>query len=80
MATVRPSRRARYAHRRDAFGQQVRALGEAVARSAAVSDANARALAHAERLVSQLNQALSNRAEIDKVIGILMSRPLRRHR
>jgi GAF domain-containing protein len=63
-----------YARSRDAFDQHAIALGEAFARPAAVSVANARALAQAERLVEQLEQALTSRAEIDQAIGILISR------
>lgn len=63
-----------YAHARDAFDQHAVRLGEAFAVPAAVSVANARALAQAERLVEQLGQALTSRAEIDQAIGILISR------
>lgn len=63
-----------YARGRDAFDTYAVGLGEAFAVPAAVSVANARALAQAERLVEQLSQALTSRAEIDQAIGILMSR------
>ncbi len=63
-----------YARGRDAFDTYAVGLGEAFAGPAAVSVANARALAQAERLVEQLGQALLSRAEIDQAIGILMSR------
>ena len=63
-----------YARARDSFGAEAVRFGEAFAGPAAVSVANAQALARAGRLVGQLSQALSSRAEIDQAIGILMSR------
>ena len=63
-----------YAHPRDAFDAAAVRLGEAFAAPASVSVANAALLAQAERLVAQLHQALSSRAEIDQAIGIVMSR------
>ncbi len=63
-----------YARERDAFDERAVVLGEAFAVPAAVSVANARALARAQRLVEQLGQALTSRAEIDQAIGIVMSR------
>lgn len=63
-----------YAHRRDCFDEAAIGIGEAFAGPAAVSVANAGLLAVSERLVTQLNDALSSRAVIDQAIGILMSR------
>jgi AmiR/NasT family two-component response regulator len=63
-----------YARPRDSFGVQATRIGEAFAAPAAVSVANARALAQAERLVTQLSDALRSRAEIDQALGIVMSR------
>ena len=63
-----------YARPRDSFGPEATRIGEAFAAPAAVSVANARALAQAERLVAQLSDALRSRAEIDHALGIVMSR------
>jgi GAF domain-containing protein len=63
-----------YAGGRDVFDQKAIAAGEAVAPQAAVSVANAQVLAQAERLIDQLQQALTTRAVIDQAIGIVMSR------
>ena len=63
-----------YARPRDSFGAEATRLGESFAGPAAVSVANARALAQAERLVAQLSAALASRAEIDQALGIVMSR------
>jgi AmiR/NasT family two-component response regulator len=49
-------------------------MGEAFAPHAAVSVHNAQMLAQAERVVTQLHEALTSRAEIDQAIGVLMSR------
>lgn len=63
-----------YARPRDSFGAASARMGEAFAAPAAVSVANARALAQAERLVAQLSEALRSRAEIDQAVGVVMSR------
>ena len=63
-----------YAHGRDGFAPASVDLGEAFAPAAAVSAANARMLAQAERTVGQLQQALVSRADIDQALGIVMSR------
>lgn len=63
-----------YARPREHFGAEAVRMGEAFAAPAAVSVANARALAQAERLVQQLSAALSSRADIDQALGIVMSR------
>ncbi len=63
-----------YARGKDVFDAHAIGLGEAFAPHAAVSVANAQLLAQAERLVTQLQQALTSRAEIDQAIGVIMSR------
>lgn len=63
-----------YAHGKDVFDAHAVGLGEAFAPHAAVSVANAQLLAQAERLVAQLQEALTSRAEIDQAIGVIMSR------
>ncbi len=63
-----------YAHGRDVFDGHAIALGEAFAGPAAVTVANAQLLAQAQRLVGQLQDALTSRAEIDQAIGVVMSR------
>lgn len=63
-----------YARPRDSFGPAAPQIGEAFAGPAAVSVANARTLARAERLVTQLTTALRSRAEIDQALGVVMSR------
>jgi len=63
-----------YAHGRDVFDERARVMGEAFAPHAAVSVHNAQLLNQAERLVAQLQQALTSRAEIDQALGVVMSR------
>jgi GAF domain-containing protein len=63
-----------YAHARDAFSARSVRLGEAFAPEATVSVSNAQMLAQAERLVGQLQEALTSRAEIDQALGVVMSR------
>jgi GAF domain-containing protein len=63
-----------YAHERDAFDDAALVHGETFAVAAAVSVHNARRLMQADRLATQLQAALTNRAVIDQAIGILMSR------
>lgn len=63
-----------YAHGRDVFDEHARAMGEAFAPQAAVSVHNAQLLNQAERLVAQLQEALTSRAEIDQALGVVMSR------
>lgn len=63
-----------YAKGRDVFDAAAIRMGEAFAPAAAVSVFNAQMLAQAERLVGQLSDALTSRAEIDQAIGVLMSR------
>lgn len=63
-----------YARGKDAFGQDAVRMGEQFAPQAAVSAFNAQMLAQAERVVGQLQEALTSRAEIDQAVGVLMSR------
>jgi GAF domain-containing protein len=63
-----------YAHGRDVFEPSAIRIGELFAPHAAVSVFNAQMLAQAERLVAQLQEALTSRAEIDQAMGVLMSR------
>jgi transcriptional regulator with GAF, ATPase, and Fis domain len=63
-----------YAHDRDVFDEHAIGMGEAFSPQAAVSAHNAQLLDQAERLVAQLQQALTSRAEIDQALGVLMSR------
>ena len=63
-----------YAHGRDVFEPDAVRIGELFAPPAAVSVFNAQMLAQAERLVGQLQEAMTSRAEIDQAIGVLMSR------
>ncbi len=63
-----------YAHGRDVFDEHAVSMGEAFSPQAAVSVHNAQLLAQAERLVAQLQQALTSRAEIDQALGVMMSR------
>jgi GAF domain-containing protein len=63
-----------YAHGRDVFDETAVRMGELFAPHAAVSVFNAQMLAQAERLVGQLQEALTSRAEIDHAIGVMMSR------
>lgn len=61
-----------YAHDRDVFNEHAVAMGEAFSPQAAVSVHNAQLLGQAERLVAQLQQALTSRAEIDQALGLMM--------
>jgi transcriptional regulator with GAF, ATPase, and Fis domain len=63
-----------YAHSRDVFGPEAVRLGEVFAPAAVASVANAQLLAQADRVITQLQDALRSRAQIDHAIGILMSR------
>ncbi len=63
-----------YAHDRDVFDTHAVTMGEAFSPQAAVSAHNAQLLDQAERLVAQLQQALTSRAEIDQALGVVMSR------
>ena len=63
-----------YAHGKYAFDDRAVELGESFAEPAAVAVHNAQVLAQAQRLIGQLETALTNRAVIDQAIGILISR------
>lgn len=63
-----------YAHGRDVFDTHAVTMGEAFSPQAAVSAHNAQLLDQAERLVAQLQQALTSHAEIDQALGVVMSR------
>ena len=63
-----------YAHGRDVFDAKAVRLGEDFAGPAAVSVSNAQRLAQAERLVGELQEALTSRAQIDQALGVIMSR------
>lgn len=63
-----------YAHGKETFDTTAVRLGEAFASHAAASIYNAQLLARAERLVAQLQTALTSRATIDQAIGVVMSR------
>ena len=63
-----------YAHAKDAFGSDAVRIGELFAQPAAVSVHNAQILAESQRLAEQLGAALTNRAVIDRALGVIMSR------
>ena len=63
-----------YAHRRDVFTERAAEIGELFAVPAAVAVQNAQVLSQARRLATQLQATLSNRAVIDRAVGIIMSR------
>ena len=63
-----------YARVHDAFDDRAAFLGETYALPAAISVLNAQTLSHAQRLASQLQDALTSRAIIDQALGIVMSR------
>jgi GAF domain-containing protein len=63
-----------YAHAKNAFDERAEHLGEMFAVPAAIAVQNAQILAQTQRLASNLQAALTNRAVIDQAIGILMSR------
>jgi GAF domain-containing protein len=63
-----------YARARDAFNGSSRQVGELFAAPAAVAIHNARVLGQAQRAMVRLETALTNRAAIDRAIGIVMAR------
>jgi GAF domain-containing protein len=63
-----------YAHQKDVFGEHAEELGELFTGPAAVAVHNAQVLAEAQRMVGQLQTALTSRAVIDQAIGIMISR------
>lgn len=63
-----------YTRRHDAFDDRAARIGELFAVPAAIAVQNAQVLAQSKQLARQLQTALTNRATIDRAIGILMSR------
>jgi GAF domain-containing protein len=63
-----------YAHRRDAFDENSRRIGQLFTGPAAVAIHNVRVLDQAHRATARLQTALTSRATIDQAIGILISR------
>jgi len=63
-----------YAHAKDAFDARSEELGELFAAPAAISVLNAQILTQSQRLVAQLQSALTSRPIIDQAVGILRSR------
>jgi len=63
-----------YAHARNAFDERAEDIGRLFSVPAAIAVQNAQVLAQTQRLASNLQQALVNRAVIDQAIGIIISR------
>jgi len=63
-----------YAHPRDAFDDRAERIGQVFADPAAIAVQNAQILAQTQRLVGNLQAALTSRAVIDQAIGIIISR------
>jgi GAF domain-containing protein len=63
-----------YAHAPDAFTDHAILIGELFAVPAAIAVQNAQVLAQTQRLATQLQAALTNRATIDHAIGLVMGR------
>ncbi len=63
-----------YAHAKDAFDDRSERLGQLFAVPAAIAVQNAQILAQTQRLAAKFHSALTNRAGIDRAIGILMAR------
>ncbi len=63
-----------YAYDKDVFDERAAELGELFAKPAAVAVHNARVLAQAMTLATQLQTALSTRPVIDQAIGVLRGR------
>jgi GAF domain-containing protein len=63
-----------YAYVDDAFDERAEQVGDLFAAPAAISVQNAQILNHAQRLVTQLQSALTSRPLIDQAIGVLRSR------
>lgn len=62
-----------YSTERDAFDDEAERVGSLFAGPAGVSIRNAQVLAESQRLASQLAEALTSRAVIDRAVGIVMS-------
>jgi hypothetical protein len=63
-----------YAHPKDAFNSRAEHIGQLFAEPAAIAVQNANILAQTQRLISNLQAALTSRAIIDQAIGIIISR------
>jgi len=63
-----------YARPRDAFDGRAEHIGQVFAEPAAIAVRNAQILAQTQRLVGNLQAALTSRAIIDQAIGIMISR------
>ena len=63
-----------YAHGKDAFDERSEHLGQLYAVPAAIAVQNAQVLAQTQRLAAKFQSAMTNRAMIDRAVGILMSR------
>jgi GAF domain-containing protein len=63
-----------YAHRRNAFNENSRQIGELFTGPASVAIHNARVLDQAHRATARLQTALTSRSTIDQALGIVMSR------
>lgn len=63
-----------YAHAPDAFTDHAASIGELFAVPAAIAVQNAQVLDQTQRLATQLQAALTNRATIDRAIGLVMGR------
>jgi transcriptional regulator with GAF, ATPase, and Fis domain len=63
-----------YGRARDAFDERSVSLGERFSVPAAVTAAHALLLEESRRVTAQLQEALVNRATIDRALGIIMSR------
>jgi GAF domain-containing protein len=63
-----------YAHPKNVFNVRAEHLGQLFAEPAAIAVHNANILAQTQRLVSNLQAALTSRAIIDQAIGIIISR------
>lgn len=63
-----------YAHAKNAFDERAAELGELFATPAAVAVENAQILDQTQRLVQQLQVAMTERGIIDQSLGIIMSR------
>lgn len=63
-----------YAHAKEAFDAKSEESGELFAAPAAISVLNAQILTQSQRLVTQLQAALTSRPIVDQAVGILRSR------
>ena len=63
-----------YSRAKNAFDAHAADMGEQFAVPAAIAVQNAQVLARAERLASQLQDALTTQGAVDRAVGIMMSR------